>query len=121
MKKIDEKQADKQRSVMHRLEEKLNELTKGEFFGFCASRGLETFTISEIKALYWKHYSPEFDEVLRKCIREHKEFYENYHGCLLDDESLKSDSSAQNILVMWKWKGKGFSLKDWIKQSSFLG
>ena len=115
---IDEKQADKQRSVMHRLEEKLNELTKGEFFGFCASRGLETFTISEIKALYWKHYSPEFDEVLRKCIREHKEFYETYHGCLLDDESLKSDSSAQNILIMWKWKGKGFSLKDWIKQQS---
>jgi len=105
----------KMRETISRLEKHLNELTNGEFFGFCAHRGLETYSVKELEGLLLKHYSSELMDTLRACIKEHKKFYEEYFELPLDSPSLKNDESVQNILKMWRKWGKRFSLTNYTQ------
>lgn len=87
---------------MHDLEEGLNELTNGEFYGGAVGRGLETFKVTELRRLAKKHDSPEFKEILYKAVFLHKGFYERVSRgdnppVPLTDEYFKGDISVQNI------------------------
>lgn len=99
---------------MHQLEEKLNEMTNGEFYGFCASRGVETFTVKEISYLVLKY--PNIRDVLGECIAKHREFYEKYFGRPLTDEDFfRKDESVQNILALQRNFPERFSLANYAK------
>jgi len=106
---------DKVRDKLNKLEDKLNELTNGEFYGDFAVRGLETYKVREVGRLLAKY--PLIREVLRECIIAHIEFYESYFGKPLTDESLRNDSSIQNILALSRHFGSKFSLVDYAKKS----
>ena len=83
------------------LEEELNRLSNGLFFGEFAHRGLETYTISEIKRLTKQVGNPVFKEKLREAVEEHISFYSEYYGKLTPQ--IAKSTSVNNILKMAKW------------------
>ena len=95
---------------MRDLDEKINELTNGEFYGGCALRGLETFKVTELRKLAKKHDYQELKEILRKAIFLHKAFYERCSRgdnppLPLTDEFHRGSTSVQNISSQCRWLG----------------
>jgi len=104
------KALDPLRGKLHDLDLKLNELSKGRFFGTCAFRGLETYTSLDLRKL-WKqiqHPEPylEFFETLKEAVRLNRDFYLQYHGIeSLGEIKANEDISMHNIAMMCKWLG----------------
>jgi hypothetical protein len=112
--RLNDEEIDKLREEMHQLEEKLNELTHGEFYGPYALRGLEAFKVKEIQLLVLKY--PDIRDVLGECILKHREFYEKYFGRpLTDKEFFRNDVSVQNILALQRNFPEPFSLANYAK------
>jgi len=112
--RLNDEELDKLREEMHLLEEKLNEMTHGEFYGSCAARGLETYKIKEMERLVSKF--PQIRDTLREYIAKHVEFYEKYYGqygkTLTD---IKADESVQNILSLQRHFPR-FSLANYARK-----
>ena len=100
------------RDEVRKLENRINEVTNGEFRGrYC--RGLETYRIREFEKL-WNKY-PGARELFRECMLKHKELYEKLYEVPITDTSLRRDESVQNILKMIEKFGRKFSLADFAK------
>lgn len=114
-KELDEQDAqdkalDPLRSKLHDLDLKLNELSKGKFFGNCAFRGLETFTSGDMRKLWKQMQAPDpylqFFETLKEAVRLNRDFYLQYHGIeSLGEIKANEDISMHNIAMMCKWLG----------------
>ena len=115
------------RTVLHKYEEEINELTSGDFYclidetprgresfppdGKCtlAGRGLECCTVKDMR-WYLKHY-PHIEQIVKEAVRAHKAFYENFscgrHGepKLLTDPYFRSDSCTHNIVGLSRMFG----------------
>jgi len=102
----DDWQLDGFRGMLHEQEEELNRLTNGEFYGDCASKGLECSTVSEWKILVEKH--PTIQKKIREAIRLHKGFWEILYKkslASLNDSARRADESADNIIKLSNWVG----------------
>lgn len=99
------------RTEMHLLEEKINKLTNGKFYGDFTGVGLECTKVSTIKKIVKDQASPELEKTVHRCVLLHKGFYERLHTqyskspILLTDEFLKNDSCVQNIIAQCRWLG----------------
>ena len=99
------------REEIGKLEDQINELTNGEFYGKFR-RGLETYRLREFERL-WKKY-PGARELFKVCIEKHKQLYEKVYGVPITDGSLRRVESVQNILKLYERFCVKFSLADWI-------
>lgn len=89
---------EKQRAKLHLLEGKLTS------FGFDARRGLETYTIQEIKKLARKNgFSTDFLEALDRCLLEHISFYNALHKKIFEPLSVERDMPEKNIQAIQEW------------------
>ena len=94
------------RSTMADLENRLNKLSDGKFFGGCYSRGLETYTVGEIKRLCKEVASPEFMEALKESAQAHRDFYCDYNKRLTLRWAKPNQSSSEyNIRRICEWLG----------------
>ena len=94
------------RSTSHDLENRLNKLSHGKFFGDCYSRGLETYTVGEIKRLCKEVGTARFMEALKECARAHRDFYCEYNKRLtLRWAKQNTSSSEYNIRRICDWLG----------------
>jgi len=77
-----------------------NELQK---FGFERNRGLETYSMREIRKLAEKNkYSKNFMMALRECLDKHMGFYSILHG--LDRfKPVKENAATGNVWKISKW------------------
>lgn len=103
------KALDPLRNQMSELEQRLNKMTKGDFYGEFAARGLETMTVDELKPILRKH--PQIYPLLRKAVKLHWKFYVQMNATqnhVYDvEEALKGDrqmgGSMKKIRQQMKW------------------
>jgi len=89
---------------MTQLEERMNLLSKGRFFGGFTSRGLETYTMTEIRTLAHGLASPAFMKALRDNVVLHRDFYlKQYRVRSLTRIPAGQDTCAANIAAMCRW------------------
>jgi len=86
------------RSMLRSLERKM------ESFGFDARRGLETYSVQEIKNLARKNgFSKEFLMTLDKCLREHVEFYTTLHTKTSEPLLVEREMPEKTIQAIQEW------------------
>jgi len=101
-----DKELDPLRARLHDLDEKLNELSKGLFYGEFALWSLECHKAIEMRRLAKKLDSAEFMDTLKEAVRLSRDFYLRYNEIeTLSDISENQDSSMHNIAMMCKWLG----------------
>lgn len=95
------------KTVLWQVEEELNKLTKGEFYGDFAAVGIECSTVTDWRKLLKKY--PEVKEKLREAVRLHKGFYEHCLGggkpiaeVVIDRKGCECE---QNIERLSRWLG----------------
>jgi len=72
-------------------------------FGFEKNRGLETYSVKEIKDLAKRNnYSENFFKALRECLNKHMDFYVKVHG-LREFRIIKENQSMENIRKLQTW------------------
>ena len=91
------KELDKLRTELRLLEMDLQK------FGFERNRGLETYSVKEIRQLAEKNkFSKNFTTALRKCLDKHLQFYSKLHG--VDTfKPIKENVATANIWKINKW------------------
>jgi hypothetical protein len=87
----------------------MNRISRGQFFSDATLRGLETYTVTEIRKLAHSLTSPAFMNALRESVILHRDFYLAYYRgwavkSLLDVPAAQ-DISVHNIAAMCRWLG----------------
>lgn len=87
----------------HRAKLRLTE-KEMESYGFDARRGLETYSVQEIKKLARKNgFSAAFLKALGRCLDEHLRFYTALHSEMFEPLLIERDMPEKNIQAIQEW------------------
>jgi uncharacterized membrane protein YheB (UPF0754 family) len=92
------KNIEKQRVRLRSLEKEL------EPFGFDSRKGLETYSLQEIRKLAKRNrFSKNFLKTLNKCLHKHMDFYRTLHHEGFEPLSIERDMPEKNVQAIQEW------------------